>query len=94
VNVDLRINGASPESTKVELERVRSSQEGSALGRRDRPHDIRGWSTGTTDRTGRLRAESWGKRLYTLEYSATDPAGNSAECATTVTVGKNNRLLK
>lgn len=51
--------------------------------------DIQGFIPGTPDTEGYLRAErlgSGGDRVYTLTYRASDPAGNSAFCAATVTV--------
>jgi hypothetical protein len=46
--------------------------------------DIRGFSVGTPDTTGQLRAERG--RVYTLTYAATDAAGNTATCSATVAV--------
>ncbi len=51
--------------------------------------DMQGWSTGTADTAGLLRAMrsgSSGARTYTLAYQATDDAGNTADCSTTVVV--------
>jgi hypothetical protein len=51
--------------------------------------DITGWSTGTADTAGLLRASrsgSGGNRIYTLTYQATDDAGNASRCLTTVLV--------
>jgi len=50
--------------------------------------DIDGWTTGTSDTTGNLRATRPGDgiRIYTLSYRATDDAGNTADCTTAVTV--------
>ena len=51
--------------------------------------DIQGWSIGTADTAGLLRASrsgSGGDRTYTLTYEATDEAGNAARCSTTVRV--------
>jgi Right handed beta helix region len=71
----------------VTLRSVTSSQADSGLGRLDVPRDIQGWTVTTDDRTGQLRAERFGAtRTYTLTYAATDPAGNTATCATPVTV--------
>jgi hypothetical protein len=73
----------------VTLVSVTSSQPDSGLGREDVPNDIQGWTTGTDDRDGRLRAERFrSARIYTLTYWAEDPAGNTASCQTTVTVPK------
>ena len=64
-----------------------SSQADSGLGGGDMVGDVQGWTVGTDDRTGQLRAERYGTaRVYTLTYRATDQAGNTATCAARVTV--------
>jgi parallel beta-helix repeat protein len=76
-------------SVTVTLVSVTSSQPDSGLDREDVPNDIQGWTTGTDDRSGLLRAERFkDARVYTLTYRAEDPAGNTAGCQTTVTVPK------
>ena len=76
-------------SVTVTLVSVTSSQPDSGLGREDVPNDIQGWTTGTDDRSGLLRAERFKTaRVYTLTYRADDPAANTASCQTTVTVPK------
>jgi TolB protein len=51
--------------------------------------DIQGWTAGTDDRSGMLRAErSQQARTYTLTYQAADAAGNTASCEVRVTVPK------
>jgi serine protease len=76
-------------SVTVTLVSVTSSQPDSGLGPEDVPNDIQGWTTGTDDRSGLLRAERFKQaRIYTLTYQAEDPAGNTASCQTTVTVPK------
>ena len=57
--------------------------------------DIQGWSIGTPDTAGLLRATrsgSGGARTYTLTYRATDEAGNAAGCSTTVVVPHDMRV--
>jgi Periplasmic copper-binding protein (NosD) len=74
-------------SVRVTLDAVTNSQADSGLDRSDLPNDIQGWTAGTDDRSGYLRAERFEAfRVYTLTYSATDPSGNTATCQTTVTV--------
>jgi serine protease len=74
-------------SVTVTLLSVTSSQADSGLDPEDEPNDIQGWVTGTDDKSGLLRAERFKRqRIYTLAYQASDPAGNSAMCQTTVTV--------
>jgi hypothetical protein len=71
----------------VILVSVTSRQPDSGLGGGDMPNDIQGWSTGTDDRTGLLRAERYRTtRVYTLTYQATDLSGNTATCLATVSV--------
>jgi Right handed beta helix region len=74
-------------SVTVMLLSVTSSQADSGLSRSDLPNDIQGWTTGTDDRSGYLRAERFEQpRIYTLTYQAADASGNTASCQTTVTV--------
>jgi hypothetical protein len=74
-------------SVTVTLVSVTSSQPDSGLDRSDLPNDIQGWTTGSDDRTGYLRAERFeNPRVYTLTYRAADPSANTATCQTTVTV--------
>jgi hypothetical protein len=68
---------------------VTSNQADSGLGTGDVPNDIQGWSTGTADTSGQLRAERYGgTRTYTLTYQGKDLAGNTKSCQATVTVPK------
>jgi hypothetical protein len=79
-------------SVAVTLVSVTSSQADGGLGPEDEPNDIQGWVTGTDDRSGLLRAERFmQQRIYTLTYQASDPAGNTAACQTTVTVPMKQR---
>jgi hypothetical protein len=51
--------------------------------------DVVGWRTGTPDTSGWLRAGMYNLRrgrVYTLRYTGRDRAGNTATCATQVTV--------
>ena len=74
-------------SVAVTLLSVTSSQADGGLGPEDVPNDIQGWVTGTDDRGGLLRAERFmQQRIYTLTYQASDSAGNTATCQTTVAV--------
>jgi hypothetical protein len=74
-------------SVSVTLVSVTSSQADRGLSRSDVPNDIQGWTTGSDDRNGVLRAERFETpRVYTLTYRAADPSGNTASCQTTVTV--------
>jgi hypothetical protein len=74
-------------SVAVTLTSVTSSQADRGLASDDVAGDIQGWTTGSDDRNGSLRAERFTRaRTYTLTYKAQDPTGNSATCTTTVTV--------
>ena len=70
------------------LRAVTSSEADGGLGRNDAPLDIQGWTLGSADLTGQLRAERFSKagRTYTITYEAKDVAGNVATCSATVTV--------
>jgi hypothetical protein len=60
---------------------VSSNQPDSGLGPDDQPNDIQGFTFGTVDLAGQLRAEAYsGTRYYTLKYQAQDHAGNTAYC--------------
>jgi hypothetical protein len=51
------------------------------------PDDMQGWTTGTDDRVGLLRAERARQaRTYTLTYQAEDPSGNTTRCEAPVRV--------
>jgi hypothetical protein len=68
---------------------VTSNQRDSGLAKDDVAKDIQGWSIGTADTTGQLRAERYGTdRTYTLTYQGKDLAGNTKDCSATVTVPK------
>lgn len=69
-----------------------SSEPDNGTGDGDTPGDLAGWTTGTPDTTGQLRAERAGTgpgRTYTLTYLTRDLAGNSTQCGATVTVPHN-----
>ena len=69
------------------LESVTSNQADSGLGPKDLANDIQGWTTGSADTSGQLRAEKFGgSRIYTLSYRVADNAGNTQDCIATVTV--------
>jgi hypothetical protein len=77
---------ATPAFTLVS---VTSNEPDNGLGDGDTANDIQGWSVGTPDTSGQLRAERSGTgngRVYTLTYQVKDVAGNTATCTATVTV--------
>jgi hypothetical protein len=60
---------------------VTSNQPDSGLGAGDLPNDIQGFTFGTVDLAGQVRAEAYaGTRFYTLKYQAQDHAGNTSYC--------------
>lgn len=71
-----------------------SNEPDAGLDRDDVANDIQGWTLGTADTSGQLRAERSAKgagRIYTLTYRALDRAGNAATCAATVRVPHDQR---
>jgi len=62
--------------------------------KRDVVDDVVAFAIATADTDGALRAQRMGSgdgRTYTLTYTATDRAGNTASCTTTVTVPHDQR---
>jgi hypothetical protein len=60
----------------------------------DAAKDIRDFTVGTPDTSGRLRAEGSEKktpRVYSLLYQGRDLAGNVSACTTTVTVAHDRK---
>jgi hypothetical protein len=85
-------DAASMGPVAVTLLSVMSTEPENGLGDGDTAGDIQGWSIGTNDQSGQLRAERAGGgngRVYTFTYRATDTAGNSATTTCTVTVPHN-----
>lgn len=79
--------GSGPEG--FTLERATSSEADNGLGDGDTANDVQGFTLGTPDTSGLLRAERSGRgtaRTYSLHYLGADLAGNTAACTTTSTV--------
>jgi hypothetical protein len=71
------------------LKSVGSNQKARGLGAGDVPDDKAGWTPGTPDTSGQLRAERFNKtRVYQLVYVGRDAAGNKTRCLAKVTVPK------
>jgi hypothetical protein len=71
------------------LKSVGSNQKPRGLGAGDVPDDKAGWTKGTPDTSGQLRAERFTKtRVYQLAYVGKDVAGNKTKCLARVTVPK------
>jgi hypothetical protein len=87
VTVNVKATDALSGVAGFTLVSVKSNQADGGLGAGDQTGDIQGWSIGTPDTSGQLRAEKFGgTRTYTLTYRATDLAGNAQKCTTTVKV--------
>jgi hypothetical protein len=85
VTVDGGISG----SAGFTLVRATSSEPDNGLGDGDTANDIQGFTFGTADITGQLRAERSGTgngRIYSMVYLGADVAGNTTQCTTLVTV--------
>jgi Tyrosine-protein kinase ephrin type A/B receptor-like len=78
--VPITVNVATTGATGFSLASV-VANEGKAS-------DMRGWTVGTADTSGQVRASRSGQgaRVYVLTYQATDGAGGMASCQATVTV--------
>jgi hypothetical protein len=87
-SVDMSIAASDDSGTAiVTLLSVGSDQPEAGTGPGDEAGDMRGWSIGSDDRSGLLRAErAFETRTYTLVYQAADPSGNAATCTVAVTV--------
>lgn len=87
-SVDMSIVASDDSGTAiVTLLSVRSNQPEAGTGPGDAAGDMQGWSIGSDDRSGLLRAErAFEPRTYTLVYQAADPSGNAATCTVAVTV--------
>jgi hypothetical protein len=90
-NVSTTVNVTDAESGPAGfiLLSVTSTEPDSGLSPEDLPNDIQGWTTGTADTSGKLRAERFDAqngRTYTLTYEGRDAAGNTAQCSTTIRV--------
>jgi len=73
----------------IALVSVTSNEADDGLGDGDLAEDVKGFTIGTADLSGEIRAERSGQgagRVYTLSYVASDLAGNTTTCAATVLV--------
>lgn len=84
-------DGCDPSPT-VALTSITSNEPDNGLGDGDTANDIQGADFGTADFSFFLRSERSGKgsgRIYTVTYTVTDGAGNSASASATVRIPKN-----
>ena len=89
INVRVTLSDAGTGAAGFSLLSVTSNQPANASGDGNTNVDIVGWTIGTPDVKGQLRAERQGSdadRVYTLTYRGVDVAGNSATSTCTVTV--------
>jgi alpha-tubulin suppressor-like RCC1 family protein len=91
VTVDMSVDDAGSGPGGFALLSAASDQADRATGSRRHAGDVQGWTSGTADVAGLLRAETSGDaiRHYTLRYRGFDRAGNASDCTTTVTVPAN-----
>jgi hypothetical protein len=83
INVSVAVSDPLSGNAGFTLVSVTSNEPDSGAG------DIQGWTIGTPDLSGQLRAQrsdSGNGRIYSLTYRGTDQAGNAATCQATVTV--------
>jgi hypothetical protein len=91
ITATVKVTDSRSGSAGFTLQSVTSNEPDDAPGSADgaTTGDIAGWSAGTADVSGQLRAErSTGGhgRVYTLTYVARDVAGNQRTCTATVSV--------
>src|SRR5262249_58661336 len=91
ITVTVKATDSRSGAGAVTLASVTSNEPDDAPGKGDgtTTGDIAGFTLGTADTSGQLRAEradSGHGRTYTLTYSGRDAAGNQRTCTTTVTV--------
>lgn len=89
VDADVTLTDRTSGPAGFELVAVRSSEPDRGTGDDDMAGDVIGWTPGTDDASGQLRAERSGTghgRVYTLEFVGRDRAGNETSCTDTVRV--------
>jgi alpha-tubulin suppressor-like RCC1 family protein len=91
ITVTVKVTDKGSGSAGFTLASVTSNEPDDAPGKGDgtTTGDIAGFSIGTADTSGQLRAEranSGHGRVYTLTYTGRDTAGNQRTCTTTVSV--------
>jgi hypothetical protein len=94
VSTAVTVDGGASGSAGSILTDAKSSEPDNGLGDGDTANDIQGWTLGTGDTLGLLRAERRGTgpgRVYTLTYTGADAAGNTDTCSTTVAVPHDQR---
>lgn len=80
------LSGASGTVTLVS---ATSSEPDNGLGDGDQPNDLQGWTVGSADVSGFVRAERSGRgagRVYSFRYETHDAAGNVASCVASTAI--------
>jgi hypothetical protein len=91
VRANVTVTDALSGPAGFSLASATSSEPDNGLGDGDSTNDIQGFTIGTPDTTGRVRAERSARgagRTYVLTYEGVDAAGNAARCAPVVIVPK------
>lgn len=94
VTTSVRVTDSLSGASAFTLVGATSNEPDRGLGDGDTPGDIQGWTIGSADTSGQLRAERSGAgdgRVYTLRYEARDRAGNVGSCDTRVAVPHSKR---
>lgn len=89
VNVSVIVADSGSGPAGFTLDSVTSSEADNGLGDGDQAGDVQGFTLGTPDVTGQLRAERSGAgpgRTYWLKYTGSDQAGNKASCVVAINV--------
>lgn len=94
VSASVNVTDATAGPAGFKLISATSNEPDDGLGDGDTANDLQGWTVGTPDTAGQVRAERSGSgsgRVYTLTYSAADQAGNAASCSVSVSVPRDQR---
>lgn len=92
LTVNVSDSGSGPAGWK--LISVTSNEPDTGSGDGDTADDVQGWTLGTLDSTGEVRAERSGSdsgRIYTFLVEGNDQQGNTTTCSTTVRVPQSQR---
>ena len=89
VTLTVTVHGTMSGPTSWKLISVTSNEPDNGNGDGDTSNDIQGWTIGTPDASGELRAERSGAgsgRVYTFVIEGKDQQGTASTCTTTVVV--------
>lgn len=94
VAASVSVSDATSGDAGFSLAAALSNEPDNGKGDGNTTNDIQGFTLGSADTAGQLRAERSGKgsgRVYTLSYTGSDEAGNTASCSATVSVPHDRR---